>query len=107
MKKELCERLVLECEQAGQKMGLDFYETMKKGPAIVERWKPFFVTAQEVWNNACNREDAIRYLLSSPEPDLEEFERLRSCAVCLIFCAVGCRKPPKVCRHLPKVARTD
>ena len=32
MKKELCEQLVLECEQAIQKMGGDLYEVMKKAP---------------------------------------------------------------------------
>ena len=31
MKRELCEQVVLECEQLGQKMGMDFYETMEEG----------------------------------------------------------------------------
>jgi hypothetical protein len=75
MKKELCEQLVLECEQAIQKMGGDLYEVMKKAPLVVERWRPFFLTAEHVWNNACNREDAIRYLLSAPDPNPEEFEK--------------------------------
>jgi hypothetical protein len=32
MKREFCERIILECEQLGQKMGMDFHETMKKAP---------------------------------------------------------------------------
>ncbi len=42
MNQKFCERLVLECEQAGEKMGMDFYETMKKAPSVVERWQVTF-----------------------------------------------------------------
>lgn len=74
MKREFCERLVLECEQVGQKMEMDFYETMKKAPAVVEKWKPYFVIAQQIWENANNREEATRLLENLPEPKPEEFE---------------------------------
>ena len=37
MKREFCERVILECEELGQKMSMDFYQTMKKAPAVVER----------------------------------------------------------------------
>ena len=76
MKKEFCEQLVLECEQAGQKMGMDFYETMKKAPAVVERWKTYFLVAQEVWQHANSREEAVRILESLPDPSPEAFEKV-------------------------------
>jgi len=76
MKREFCERVILECEELGQKMGMDFYQTMKKAPAVVERWKPYILTAQQVWQNANNREEAIQYLLVLPDPSAEEFEKV-------------------------------
>ena len=76
MKRELCERVVLECEQVGQKMGMDFYQTMKKAPAVVERWKPYILTAQQVWQNANDREEAVQFLLALPDPSAEEFEKV-------------------------------
>lgn len=39
MRKEVCEQLIAEAEQFGQKMGGDFYEVMKKAPQVVEKWK--------------------------------------------------------------------
>jgi hypothetical protein len=76
MKREFCERVMLECEQLGQKMGMDFYQTMKKAPAVVERWKPYILTAQHIWQNANNREEAIQYLLNLPDPKPEDFEKV-------------------------------
>lgn len=75
MNREFCERLVL-LEQVGQKMGIDFYETMKKAPAVVDRWKVYYSTAQEVWQNANNREEAVRFLENLPEPKPENFEKV-------------------------------
>jgi hypothetical protein len=37
MKKQLRRAGLLECEQVGRGMGLDFYETMKKALAVVEK----------------------------------------------------------------------
>ena len=76
MNKELCERVLLECEQMGQKAGMDFYQIMKKAPAVVERWKPFILTAQQFWQRANTREEAIQFLLSLPDPKPEEFEKV-------------------------------
>src|SRR5882672_4843234 len=76
MKREFCEQVILECEQLGQKMGMDFYQTMKKAPAVVERWKPYILTAQQVWQNANNREEAVQFLLALPDPSAEEFEKV-------------------------------
>jgi hypothetical protein len=76
MKRELCEQLMLECEQAGQKMGVDFYEFMRKAPAVVDRWKPYYHPAREVWQTASNREGAIQFLLTVPDPDPGTFEKV-------------------------------
>lgn len=76
MNREFCERLVLELEQVGQKMGMDFYETMKKAPIVVDRWKVYYLTAQEIWRNADNREEAVRFLENLPEPKPENFEKV-------------------------------
>jgi len=46
------DQFISECEQSFQKMGLDFYEVMKKAPEVVERWKKYYPLAQEVWSNA-------------------------------------------------------
>jgi hypothetical protein len=103
MKRELCEQVVLECEQLGQKMGMDFYETMKKAQAVVERWKPYFLAAQEVWQKANNRDEAVGFLLNLPDPDPEVFG---SCGLCRISCVVFSRKPQKVCHHLLEAVPT-
>jgi len=76
MKREFCEGGILECEELGQKMGMDFYQTMKKAPAVVERWKPYILTAQQVWQNANNREEAVQFLLALPDLSAEEFEKV-------------------------------
>jgi hypothetical protein len=57
-------------------MGMDFYQTMKKAPAVVEKWKPYVLTAQQVWQNANTREEAIQFLLNLPDPKPEEFEKV-------------------------------
>ena len=49
---------------------------MKKAPAVVERWKTYFQVAQQVWQSANNREEAIRLLENLPEPKLENFEKV-------------------------------
>ena len=74
MNREFCEKLVLECEQVGEKMGMDFYETMKKAPSVVERWKAYLLGALQVWQSANNREEAVRFLEKLPEPKPENFE---------------------------------
>jgi hypothetical protein len=76
MRKQLCEQFLTECEHAALKMGVDFYEIMKKAPVIMERWKPYYLTAQKVWENAKNRDDAIRFLLASPDPNPEQFDKV-------------------------------
>jgi hypothetical protein len=68
--------VILECEELGQKMSMDFYQTMKKAPAVVERWKPYILTAEQVWQNANNREEAVQFLLKLPDPNPEEFEKV-------------------------------
>jgi len=75
MKRELCEQLITECEQVCEKMGLNFYETMKKAPAVVERWRPFYEAAQRVWQQATNREDTIKCLESMPDADPQELQK--------------------------------
>ena len=67
VKKEICEQFVTECEQAMQKMGFDLYEVMKQAPRIAERYKPYYLAAEKIWENARNREDAVRLLLDSPD----------------------------------------
>ena len=74
MKKEVCEHLICEFEQSFQKMGLDFYEAMKRAPAVVERWKKYYPVAQRVWSNSRSREELSAALLAGPDPDPEEFE---------------------------------
>jgi len=75
VKKEICDRLISECEQSFQKMGLDFYEVMKKAPEVVERWKKYYAVAQRVWSNSRSRKELTAALLAGPDPDPEEFER--------------------------------
>jgi len=74
MKKELCEQILTECEQVAQKMGGDLYATMRKASKVVERWKPFYLAAQKVWEHSENRDDAIVYLLALPDPKPTELE---------------------------------
>ena len=75
MKKEVCDQLISECEQSFQKMGLDFYEVMKKAPEVVERWKKYYAVAQRVWSNSSSRKELTAALLAGPDPNPEEFER--------------------------------
>ena len=72
MKKD---QFISECEQSFQKMGLDFYEVMKKAPEVVERWKKYYPLAQEVWSNARSRESLAAALITGPDPNPEELER--------------------------------
>jgi len=74
VKKEVCDQLISECEQSFQKMGLDFYEVMKKAPEVVERWKKYYAVAQRVWSNSKSRKELTAALLAGPDPDPEEFE---------------------------------
>jgi hypothetical protein len=74
VKKEICDRLISECEQSFQKMGLDFYEIMKRAPERVERWKKYYGFAQEVWSSAGSHEQLTAALLAGPDPDPAEFE---------------------------------
>ncbi len=107
VKKETCERLLAECELAFQKMGLDLYEIMRQAPAIVERLKPYHQTAQKVWENARNCEEALRFwwnhriptsILCNSRRFWGLFESFRT------FCAAVSRTPRKVCRRLLAVA---
>jgi len=75
VKKEVCDQLISECEQSFQKMGLDFYEVMKKAPEVVERWKKYYAVAQRVWSNSSSRKELTAALLAGPDPNPEEFER--------------------------------
>jgi len=74
VRKELCEQLIAEAEQFGQKMGGDFYEVMKKASQVVEKWKGHYFLAQEFWKNAGTREELTAFLLSGPDPSPEELE---------------------------------
>jgi hypothetical protein len=74
VKKEICDRLISECEQSFQKMGLDFYEIMKRAPERVERWKKYYGFAQKVGSSAGSHEQLTAALLAGPDPDPAEFE---------------------------------
>jgi hypothetical protein len=74
VRKEVCEQLIAEAEQFGQKMGGDFYEVMKKAPQVVEKWKGHYFLAQEFWKNAGTREELTAFLLNGPDPSPEELE---------------------------------
>jgi hypothetical protein len=78
MKKELCVQILTECEQVAQKMGGDLYATMRKASKVVERWKPFYLAAQKVWEHSENRDDAIVCLLALPDPTPTEMEAFRA-----------------------------
>jgi hypothetical protein len=75
VKKETCDQLICECEQSFQKMGLDFYEVMKKALEVVERWKKYYPLALEVWHNATSRERLAAALITGPDANPEELER--------------------------------
>ncbi|MFY9561210.1 MAG: hypothetical protein WAQ52_13330 [Terriglobales bacterium] len=76
MKKEVCDQLISEAERVCQRLGGDLYEVMNKAPQVVEKWKRYYVLAQELWKNARTREDLTAFLLSGPDPSPEELETL-------------------------------
>ena len=74
MKKELCDRLINETEQSFQKMGMDFYETMQKAPAILDKWKKYAPLFEQLWTHAANRKQVTKLLLTGPDSSPEEME---------------------------------
>ena len=74
MKKEICDQLIAETEQSFQKMGLDFYETMKRAPAVIEKWKRYAPIFQQLWSHATGRSELTAFLLTGPDPSPEEIE---------------------------------
>ena len=74
MKKEICDQLIAETEQSFQKMGLDFYETMKRAPAVIEKWKRYAPLFQQLWSHATGRNQLTAFLLTGPDPKPEEIE---------------------------------
>ena len=68
MRKETCDQLINEAEQSCQKMGWDFYEIMKRAPAVVERWKRYAPLVQGFWSHATDRQQLTEFMI--PEPDL-------------------------------------
>lgn len=74
MKQEVCDHLIAETEQSFQKMDLDFYEVMKKAPAIVEKWKRYAPLCEELWKHAGTRDELRAFLLPQPEPSPKEVE---------------------------------
>jgi hypothetical protein len=76
MKKEICDQLITETEQSFEKMGLDFYQTMQKAPAILERWKKYAPLFQQLWTHATNREELTKLLLAGPDSSPEEMENV-------------------------------
>ena len=78
MRKEVCERIISECEQTCQKLGGDFYQVMQKAPQVVEKWKRYETIAQQVWHHASSREELTAFLLNGPEPDPQELETVLS-----------------------------
>ena len=74
MKEQTCDELITETERSFQKMGLDFYETMKRAPAVVEKWRRYYGQFQQVWNHAGSREELHAFLLKGPDPSPEEME---------------------------------
>ncbi|HEU0048422.1 MAG TPA: hypothetical protein VFQ43_12550 [Nitrososphaera sp.] len=106
VRKEVCDRLISECEQSFQKMGLDFYEVMKRAPEVVERWKKYYPLAQKVWSNSRSREQ----LSASRLPDLNPIPRNWNDGLLLsgsfhTSCAAHCRGLRRVYRRLPAVVR--
>jgi hypothetical protein len=78
VKKELCERLISETEQSFQKMGLDFYETIKRAPTVVEKWRRYAPLFQQLWSHATGRNQLTAFLLTGPDPSPEEIETVLS-----------------------------
>jgi hypothetical protein len=74
MKKEICDQLITETEQSFEKMGMDFYQTMQKAPAILEKWKGYAPLFQKLWCRATNREQLTELLLAGPDSSPEEME---------------------------------
>ena len=74
MKKELCDRLISETEESFYKMGMDFYETMKRAPAVLEKWKRYAPLYEQLWKNASSRKELTAFLLTGPDPKPEEIE---------------------------------
>lgn len=74
VRREVCDQLISECEQSFQRMGADFYEVMKRGPEVVEKWKRYAPLFQQLWSNARNREDLTAFLIAGPDPSPEEWE---------------------------------
>jgi hypothetical protein len=60
----------------GPEDGDGFLPNHEEGPAVVERWKPYILAAEQVWQHANNREEAVQFLLASPDPSAEEFEKV-------------------------------
>jgi len=74
VKKEICDQLITETEQGFQRMGLDFYATMKRAPEVVEKWKRYVPLCQQVWSHATGRQELAAFLLTGPDPNPEEIE---------------------------------
>jgi len=74
VRKQLCDQLITETEQSFQRMGLDFYETMKRAPAVVEKCKKYYGLFQPVWNHASSREELTAFLIRGPDLNPEEME---------------------------------
>jgi hypothetical protein len=76
VKKEDCERLISEVEQSFEKIGLDFYQIMQRAPQTIECWKKYYPVVQEVWRNCTNRERLTASLVSGPDFNPEDLERV-------------------------------
>jgi Trp operon repressor len=74
VKKEICDQLITETEQSFEKLGMDFYQTMQKAPAILEKWKGYAPLFQKLWSHATNREQLTELLLAGPDSSPEEME---------------------------------
>lgn len=75
VRKEVCDRLISECEQTCLKLGGNLYEVMKRAPQVVEKWKRYAPLFQRVWDKARNREELTAFLLTAgPDPRPEELE---------------------------------
>lgn len=48
----------------------------EKGPIRCRAMAGYFLAAQQVWQSANNREEAVRFLEKLPEPKPENFEKL-------------------------------
>ena len=74
MKKELCDRLISETEESFYKMGMDFYETMERAPALLDKCKRYAPLFEQLWKNARSRKELTAFLLTGPDPKPEEIE---------------------------------